>query len=293
MVDINYLKSKAPLYIIGHKKPDVDTVMSSYLLSNIFNYLGIESYYCVLNKDYELDFYNKRIVDDFLDYKPEVIDVNNIGKYNFVLVDHNDPLQSINEGNIIYGIDHHAPCGKTYNILFNDLCSNTLFIYDYFKDMYSFTDEEKKLVMIATLTDTLFLKTTRYTPKDKPILEGLNISFNSNELLEKYFIGTDLSNGIRPLLEHSDRDYFLFGFSFSSSVVQTTGNKEKEILEYKNLIENNDKNHLGIWRDLSNNMTYVYLKIDNYFKEFKYNTIASRATTIMNDVSEYLNNLNK
>ncbi len=162
MERINLLKQYEPLYIIGHKKPDVDTVVSSYLLSNILNFLGIKSYYCILSNDYEIDKYNKRIIDDYLEFNPVIIDIKDLGKYNFVLVDHNDPIQSVgSNANIVFGIDHHKDSKQLSSIILSDLCCNSLHIYNYFKDIYSFNSKEKELVMIATLADTLFLKTDR------------------------------------------------------------------------------------------------------------------------------------
>ena len=45
---------------------------------------------------------------------------------------------------------------------------------------------------------------------------------------------------------------------------------------------------LGLWVDYENDHTYAYFKFDNKLKVFDYSFIASRATTILNDVIQYL-----
>ena len=48
---MNYkeLKEKEPIYVIGHSNPDLDTIVSSILMSKIFNSLGIKAYYSIIN----------------------------------------------------------------------------------------------------------------------------------------------------------------------------------------------------------------------------------------------------
>lgn len=289
MEELIELKKYEPIYIIGHKKPDVDTIFSSYLLSNILNYFNIESYPCILNDGYVINQYNGSIINDYLEFNPKVIDINDIGKYHFAIVDHNDPIQSVDEkNNIVFGMDHHKNSNKLNNILFSDLCSNCLFIYDYFKEIYPFNKYEKTLIMVATLTDTLFFKTDRYKEKDKKLVEELNIKLDNIKLLNKYFIETDLSMGIDKYTEKSDRDFSFKDITFSSSVIYVKKEDLEKMNEYKNIIFSKDWNHLGIWVDLEKNKTYVYFKVNNNYKEIVYNFIASRAATVMPDITKYL-----
>lgn len=287
IMDIEKLNKYAPLYIIGHKKPDVDTAVSSYLLCNILNSLNIKSYYCIL-EEYTFDKYNKTIIDDYFYFNPVII--NNIDNYNFVLVDHNDPNQSVGiNKNIVFCMDHHKDSGKVENILISDLCSNSLFIYNYFKDIYNFSAKEKVLVYLAVLTDTLFLKTDRYQTKDKKLVKELGIKLDSDKLLEKYFIETDISGGLDKYLEKSDRDFSYLGISFSSSVIQMLEG-DNIVEDYKSAIKRKTDNHLGMIRLLKTNKTYAFFKINDKLIEFKYNFIASRASRVMPDVINYLEN---
>lgn len=289
MKSIIELKKYEPIYVIGHKKPDVDTIFSSYLLSNILNYLGIKSYPCILNLGYNINEYNNNIVKDYLEFNPKIIDINDIDKYNFAVVDHNDPIQSVGEGaKIVFGLDHHKNSNRLDNILFSDLCSNCLFIYDYFKESYPFNEKDKTLIMVATLTDTLFFKTDRYKEKDKCLVKELNINLNSNELLNKYFIETDLNMGLYKYLEKSDRDFSFKDITFSSSVIYVKKENINKMKEYKEIIFNKNWNHLGIWGDLEKDKTHVFFKVNNRNKEIVYNFIASRAATVIPDITKFL-----
>lgn len=287
-IDISKLKNNSPLYIIGHSKPDVDTIFSSYLLSNIFAFLGIESYPCILEDNYQIDLYNKRIIDDYLEYKPVIIKYDDISKYNFVLVDHNDPIQSIGDrGNIILCIDHHQNVNKLNNPILGNNCANCLFIYELFKNIYSFNEFEKQLINMAIFTDTLFLKTNRYKQEDETLLKKLNTNLDNNKMLEKYFIPTDISIGINNYIKKSDRDFSYNGVMFSSSVIQLLSCDKEIVLEYENAILNKDDNHFGILRDLKNSKTYVFYKIQNNFQKNIYDYVASR-TTVLKEVYNFI-----
>ena len=288
MIDINSLKKYEPIYVIGHNNPDVDTMLSSYLLSNILKYFGIKSYYCFLREGYTPSSYNGRLVNDYLDFNPIIIDNNDVSNYHFALVDHNDPMQSIKTAeNVVFGMDHHRDSGKASNILFGKTCSNGLFIYEYFKDIYNFSEKEKELIYLTTMCDTLFFKSDRYTSYNRDLINELGIDLDSEKLLKKYFAPTDLSMGIKKYLEKSDRDFAYHGVLFSSSVIHSFDDNNK-ILEYKEEISKRNDNHLGMWRDLTNNKTYAFLKVNGQFTEFQYDLIASRASTVMLDVIEFL-----
>ena len=91
------LKKYEPIYIIGHKKPDVDSVIASVLLNNIFKSKGIESYPCFLDSEYNIDEYNAGVLKDCVSLDNILIKENS-DSCNYVLVDHNDPIQSVGFG---------------------------------------------------------------------------------------------------------------------------------------------------------------------------------------------------
>ena len=70
-------KEFEPLYIIGHKKPDVDSVVSTILLANIFKSNGIVAYPCFLKEEYDIDEYNLGVLNDCCSLN-DIIKIDNI-----------------------------------------------------------------------------------------------------------------------------------------------------------------------------------------------------------------------
>lgn len=284
-MNIRDLKKYEPIYVIGHRLPDIDTAVSSVLVSKILNSFGIESYYAILNVDYEYDEYNKTLINDCMDYNPVVIDIKDIKKYNFFLTDHNNPDQSVtSEANVVGCIDHHIDSGKVKNILLSNMCSVSLFIYDYFKNEYNFTEEEKKQVFYAFLDDSSYGMSSRYKESDGVVASTLGFGNDYKTYFKKYFIPTDTTDMNKAIL-NGYKKFTIRNITFESGYIESFGTDK--LNEYKELI-NQKEAFLGRWVDYENNKTYAIFKYDNKMYEQEYNFIASRATTIMNDVIWYL-----
>lgn len=284
-MNIRDLKKYEPIYVIGHRLPDIDTAVSSVLVSKILNSYGIESYYAILNVDYEYDEYNKTLINDCMDYNPVVIDIKDIKNYNFFLTDHNNPDQSVtSEANVVGCIDHHIDSGKVKNILLSNMCSVSLFIYDYFKNEYNFTEEEKKQVFYAFLDDSSYGMSSRYKESDGVVASTLGFGNDYKTYFKKYFIPTDTTDMNKAIL-NGYKKFTIKNITFESGYIESFGTDK--LNEYKELI-NQKEAFLGRWVDYENNKTYAIFKYDNKMYEQEYNFIASRATTIMNDVIWYL-----
>jgi len=286
-MNFDIFKEYEPLYIIGHKKPDVDSVISTIILSKIFKNNNIKCYPCFLNKGYEIDEYNTKILNDCVDLNMHIID-NDDDSLNYVLVDHNDPTQSIGFGKrVVWGIDHHKNSKILSNILLDNTCSCALNIYNFFKDKYKFSNEEKFLIAMASLADSLFFKGSRYSERDKKLFSELGYDLDSNRLFKKYFIPTDLSLGIEHLFNNITKTYNYKGVKFDSLVIKTYNEYEYLKQDFINEIKNKN-NFLGVWIDFNKEMSYAYFKYNANFKEFIYDFLASRAATVIPDVFKYI-----
>ena len=287
MMDFEKFKEFEPLYIIGHKKPDVDSIISSILLNNIFKSKGIECYPCFLEDGYNIDEYNAGVLKDCTDLDMFVT-ISDDSNVNYVLVDHNDPIQSVGFGKkIVWGIDHHRNAKILSNILLSDDCACSLFIYEYFKDMYKFSNEEKFMIYMAALTDSLFFKGSRFTERDRELIDELGFDFDSNTMFKKYFIPTDLSVGIDKLFSSISKNYVYNGVRFFSIVVKTFNEFDHMKKEFREKVYQTP-NCLGMWIDLDKEITYAYFNHDGVVKEFIYDCIASRAATVIPDVFKYI-----
>lgn len=286
-MNLEELKKFEPIYIIGHKNPDIDTIVSSKLLADIFNENKIESYYAILEKDYNIDLYNTKMINDCMKFNPIIIKEKEINNYNYFLVDHNNPIQSVdNNCNIIGCIDHHYNSGKINNIILTDYCATALFIYNLFKNQYKFTTKQKHQIYMAFLNDSTFGKSSRYKQKDEDLVRELNFNFNYQELFKKYFVPTNLDNGIKRVFLNGYKKYNFDGVQFESSYIEAFDTKQ--INEYIDLIKEYSGNFLGSWIDYSKDETFTYFKYQNNVIKYYYPFIASRATTVMNDVLKYI-----
>lgn len=293
MINIKELKKHEPLYVIGHKNPDIDTAVSSSLLASILTYFGIEAYPSILDKNYDFDPYNKKMMDDCIVYKPKVIKTQEASKYNFVIVDHNNPIQSVGEdATIVFGMDHHKNSNKINNILISTLCCNSLFIYDYFKDSYPFSKEELYQIYMATLNDSAFFRASRYTSADKKILDTMGIHIDTEELFHKYFELTDLSNGMDNIIHKYNKIYEYNGVRFNTSLIKSNNKNQYLLEEYKKCLQKEDESILGVWQNFESKETFAFFWYKHKLQSWYYPYIASRSKDVMNDVVNYLESNN-
>lgn len=285
-MNFDMFKEYVPLYIVGHKRPDVDSVISTILLHEILKSKGIECYPCFLDSGYEIDEYNKKMIDDCTDINVKTISLNN--DYNYILVDHNDPTQSVGFGKkIVWGIDHHKNSNILSNIVIGNTCSCSLLIYKYFKNDYSFSNEEKFMIYMASLADSLFFKGSRFSDDDKELITELGYDLDANEMFKKYFIPTDLSQGLDDLFRHVTKSYNYKGVKFDSLVVKTYNEYEYLKQDFEKKIKDRP-NFLGVWIDFDREMSYAYFNFNGMVKEFMYDFLASRAATVIPDVYSYI-----
>ena len=101
-MDLLKYKKYEPIYVIGHSNIDIDSAVSSKILCDLLNHYGIKSYYAVLESKYDFDLYNKKMVNACMKFNPVVIKREDVNKYNWFLVDHNDKLQSRCKCNSMY-----------------------------------------------------------------------------------------------------------------------------------------------------------------------------------------------
>lgn len=288
-MNFELFKEYEPLYIIGHKNPDIDSVVSTTVLCNIFKSKGIDSFPCFLKESYDIDEYNSKMINDCMNLDMKIIENND--SYNYVLVDHNDPVQSIGFGRrIIWGIDHHKSSNILSNISIRRVCSCSLFIYDYFKAYYDFSNEEKFMIYMASLADSLFFKGSRFSTEDKLLIDELGYDMNVEEMFKKYFVPTDLSEGINNLFLNVSKTYNYKGVRFDSLVVKTYNKNEYLKQDFIKKIEEKN-NFLGVWIDFDKEISYAYFNYNGELKEFIYDFLASRASTVIPDVFKYIDSL--
>lgn len=257
------------IYVIGHNNPDADAIISSKILADILGY----KYATIEGNDIEKSDIN--LIRDCMDYTPVVIKKDDILNHRYILVDHNDVKQSINDEKLVIGcIDHHPKTGYDKAII-GDYCSTALFIYQLYKDKYKFNKQQKRQIFMAVLSDSKFGRSSRYQEQDKLLLKELGFEI-TDDYFFKYFKETELCT---DSFKNNGYKYY-DKYDLISTYVERLG--IDGIVNYQEFVRRQN-NFLGIWVDALNNKTYVFLNYKNRFITETYDFLASRGSTIMND----------
>jgi len=251
------------VYIIGHRKPDTDSIFSSYLLSRVLNSLGIKAIPCVLNEGYEYIANDEKIISDYKKFDIEVI--NDIKDKKFILVDHNN-LDGLDKDNVIGAIDHHIITNEVDNVLEMEYASTGLLIYDLFKNVYKFSNEEKEYIALTVLTDTEYLTSMRFTLEDKKIYDELKVKIDVEKLQKKYFKISDFSLPLDELLKTNYKEYDFNNKHILRSMISSYND---EYNKYYESIKNSIKdNWLLIWNNYEKRETIVVYENKEYIIDF-------------------------
>ena len=248
------------VYVLGHKNPDADSIISSYILSNVLKRLGANAQFAVLSESYEYCKSDIKLITDYVKVKPVILD--DVDNKLFVLVDHNN-LEGLSSENVLGAIDHHIITGEVYDTLEIEYASTCLLIYDLFKDKYEFDDKEKELIALSVLADTDYLCSSRFTTEDKKLFDELNFKSDITELQKKYFLVNDMSLGIKDNLKVNYKEYDKSSKIYRSLIYTYTDDYKEYFDKYVEYLEDKD-NWLLIWCDFEEKNTYVYFKGEKY-----------------------------
>lgn len=163
-------------YVVGHKNPDTDSIVSAIALADLMSKRGIEA---VAAAQGSLPPESKFVTDKFGLKAPELI--NDASGKKIMLVDHSDIAQTVEnlaKGELLAIVDHHKLGDVTTS---NPLtmwvwpvgCTCTVI-----KGMYDFYKIEipKNIaggMLCAILSDTVMFKSVTCTDEDKKAVEAL------------------------------------------------------------------------------------------------------------------------
>ena len=279
-MELNIFKNIDTVYITGHRNPDADSLVSAKIMQDILTDNGIKAQWVIWQGDV-VDPSSELLLSDIMDKKPIVLTDEKIAGKKFLLVDHNDVLQSVGEVPLaVAAIDHHSPSGQIENVYLSDYCCTALYIYMMFKDRYSFSNLQKQQIFHAVLGDSVFGRSSRYKPqKDGDGVKALGYTTDYDEYFKKYFIPTDLSNPQKAFSENGVKSYKYSWAEMKSGYIEAM---DTDLMaDYKAFVQNFDGNFLGIWLDYSVPKTYAFFKYNGELYEYVYNCVASRAALIM------------
>ncbi len=253
---LNKCKGKT-IYVLGHKNPDADSIISSYVLSKVLKGLGVNAQFAVLSEQYEYCKNDIKLINEFVSEQPVVID-DTSSKY-FLLVDHNN-LEGLNKDQVVGAIDHHILTGEVYDTLEIEYASTGLLIYDLFRGRYIFSEEEKKLIALSVLADTDYLNSPRFTSEDQILYGNLGAHLDVDTLMNEYFLVNDLNKSIEENLASNYKEYDKeYGKVRRSLIYSYTEGYVENFYKYVEYLKNNSvDNWLLIWCDFEAKKTYVY-----------------------------------
>ena len=206
------------IIILGHENPDVDSIVSGYLLEKIMIKLGYNASFLIPDRAIEketIDILNKYNFD----VRKYMKDINLEDKDNkYVLVDHND--RKLN-GNIVCIIDHHPSSKdiKLDNYYNKKISSTACFICmgnEYLLDKY-----DLKLAILATFIDTASFHTTKSRTIDKEWVLKIckQYNFDYNELYNDGLLLTNLDDLEKSSL-NGLKKYSFYNLKVESSYIQ-------------------------------------------------------------------------
>ena len=183
------VQEKKPIYVIGHKNPDTDSICSS-IVKEILN----KKNGCEKSKAVRLGAVNKetQYVLNYLGIvAPELIEKVEEGQ-KVILVDHNEFNQSvegIQNAKILGVIDHHRIANfETSDPLYYTArpygCTSTILYKEFVQKGIEIEKTEATLMASAIISDTLLFKSPTTTEHDKKALEELGKIANIN--VEEY-----------------------------------------------------------------------------------------------------------
>lgn len=250
------------VFVLGHKNPDADSIISSYILSRILKRLGANAHFAVLSEQYEYCKSDIKLINNYIKEEPVIVD--DINNKLFVLVDHNN-LEGLSTDNVIGAIDHHIMTGEVYDTLEIEYASTGLLIYDLFKDIYEFTTEEKELIGLSVLADTDYLCSSRFTEEDKKLFLELDFKLDVEKLQKEYFLVNDMSLSIMDNLMINYKEYNKDIGRVRRSLIYTyTEEYENNFNKYVEYLNNSDDNWLLIWCDFEGKNTYAWFMGETY-----------------------------
>lgn len=166
-------------YIIGHRKPDLDAVVAAISVAAFRKLRGdtnpVAAISDPINPETEFVFKKFSVTPP-----PQITAANIEAEDKVVLVDHNETdqrLEGLNESNISAVIDHHKVNLNLPNpikIMVMPVGSTNTIVYLKFKQ-YGFQIEPQlaSIMLCAVLSDTVGLKSSTTTDKDKEAVEAL------------------------------------------------------------------------------------------------------------------------
>ena len=220
--------------ILGHENPDVDSLVSGYLLEKVMRKMGYEVSFCIPDKVIASD--SDRICSKYkLNLKKYMVDdLDKDAKY--ILVDHNDREVP---GEIVAVLDHHPTPKDKSSVPYyrNEKISATACMIA--KESEEYLDKHDiELACVATFIDTVSFHSTKTVKKDISWVNEMTTKYDLDydEMYRDGLCLTELTN-VEEIAFNGLKKAEYDGFSIHSSYVQIVDlEKNKKIIDKISII---------------------------------------------------------
>ena len=279
------------IIILGHDNPDVDSIVSGYLLDKLLKHKGYNSEFVIPDTEINEESLNicKEYGLDATVYKRKLTDEDK----DFILVDHNE--RKIN-GNILAIIDHHITTKEpTIEHYYNKSISSTSCYICQGNEEF-FDDKDLTLAFVAAMVDTASFHSTKGREEDKNWI--INLCKERNIDYEKvYETGLCLTNlsDLKTASLNGLKHYNICDIEVEASYIQVRDLEEKkeiidEIIFCLQEYRISKKLHMFVFitYDMDNFITKVYKITEKKLEIVNYNEYVSRGNRVIIDIEKNL-----
>lgn len=227
------------IYIVGHKSPDLDSVIGAIAVAYINNKTtNSQDFMACVNGEMNLE--TKYILEQNKLASPQLL--TDVEGKEVILVDHNAKEESpanIEKAKIIDVIDHHKinfASAEPMNFTARAIGSTCSILYAIVRRQnIEIPDNILKAMFAAILVDTVILRSPTTTPEDKNIVEEISakLKLNYQEYgMEIFKVRSDMSSKSPAEIIHNDfKDFNFGGHKIGLGQIETV-----DLLEFDNLI---------------------------------------------------------
>lgn len=258
-------------YVIGHKKPDLDSVVAAIPFAQFNKKLGKENVVPALVE--AINEETKLILKKFDMSAPEIINPAKITPEDrFILVDHNEAdqrLDGMNQDQIIKIYDHHKVninLTQPVEIQVYPVGSSNTIAWQLFKQ-HNFPIDRKvaALMLCAILSDTIGLKSSTTTNTDKKACADLSATSSISDVEALTLEIFMAKSNINTLTDEQIvlNDYKIFEFAGKKVLIGQT-----ETVEQKSLITEREDGLLAAMEKIKKEqgVDFIFLALTDILK---------------------------
>lgn len=277
--------------ILGHENPDLDSIVSGYLLEKLLISQGKKAEFII--PDQTISNENLSLCESInLDPKKHQKTLPK-EDYSYILVDHHEREVP---GHIKVIIDHHPTEKNITCPIYYNVPSSSASLLIVKNNIEYFSKKDIKVAIFAAMVDTVAFHSTKAIASDITWCQNQcqKYGFNYQELLTQSMCETDISNlnvaALNGLKKHN-----LSNHNIASSFLHLPHPEEEQdkinymievLKDYRK--QNNYTMFAFLVHDITNFTSTLYKIYDNHIDTITYDEYASRGTIVIPELTKEL-----